>query len=131
MSKELTFKEVIANIKEGEVWVNNDKRVSKIYIGENGNLVLSGDKIFCIDNSTCISLKSLYKLQRKEYDFQEALKALKEGKEIESCINHYAVKKHDGDYLVRENKKEYEYVGSIDCVLFSVAEIEGGWYINE
>lgn len=40
--KELTFIEVIANIKDGEIWENEKQRVARIYINKLGNVQLEG-----------------------------------------------------------------------------------------
>ena len=69
--KELTFKEVIANIKEGEVWESEEKIIRKI----SGAIVIGlkdkeniGSEMGFLDNVK-------YKLKRKEYTFEEAFKA--------------------------------------------------------
>ena len=76
--KELTFKEVIANIKEGEVWKSDYKTVE-----------IKGSVLEITDKDRKIRLRfgddTQFKLQRKEYTFEEAFKACEEGKEIESC----------------------------------------------
>lgn len=86
---EKTFREVIADIKEGEVWECRSKYIQRfadgiqIYHKEKGKstpsmLMRNNDK---------------FKLQRKEYTFEEAFKAYEEGKEIESCYSQYKYKK--------------------------------------
>lgn len=69
--KELTFKEVIANIKEGQIW-ESDIKIIKCSI--NGNITVRSK----IDNNSQImnfNKDNLYKLKREEYTFQEAFKA--------------------------------------------------------
>lgn len=103
--KELTFKEVIANIKEGEVWESTKKTVSLI----NGAINIERkNKI----ETYYIYIKEseLFKLQRKEYTFQEAFKAYKEGRIPESAINGQILDSHS----------------RIDMRI-----IEGKWYIND
>lgn len=104
--KELTFKEVIANIKEGEVWESEEKIIQKIscaiVIGlkDKENI---GSEMGFLDNVK-------YKLQRKEYTFEEAFKAYKEGRIPESTINGQILDSHS----------------RIDMRI-----IEGKWYIND
>lgn len=112
--KELTFIEVIANIKDGEIWENEKQRVARIYINKLGNVQLEGDDIdFAQNFSTCVDLNAKYKLKRKKYSFTEAFKAYEEGKEIESCTNENRCYKLNGRRL---------------CVYDD--EIKGEWYIN-
>lgn len=103
--KERTFKEVIANIKEGEVWESTIRTVSLI----NGAINIERkNKI----ETYYIYIKEseLFKLQRKEYTFQEAFKAYKEGRIPESAINGQILDSHS----------------RIDMRI-----IEGKWYIND
>ena len=117
--KELTFKEVIADIKEGEVWESTIKTVSLI----NGAINIERkNKI----ETYYIYIKEseLFKLQRKEYTFQEAFKAYEEGKEIESCYT--ATKFCENEYLENNICSDWKL-----GVSFKVDEIKGKWYINE
>jgi hypothetical protein len=119
--KELTFREVIANIKEGEVWERvDDEYISNRIELKNGQLKLynswNGKMDFTLKEAGVIFDKTLYKLKRPQYTFQEAFKAFEEGKEIESC--------ESGDiYNTTEEDVEYK--------LFYGYEIQGKWYIND
>lgn len=119
--KELTFREVIANIKEGEVWERvDDEYISNRIELKNGQLKLynswNGKMGFTLKEAGVIFDKTLYKLKRPQYTFQEAFKAFEEGKEIESC--------ESGDiYNTTEEDVEYK--------LFYGYEIQGKWYIND
>lgn len=120
--KERTFKEVIANIKEGEVWENGYFKVE-----------LKGGS-YCIGRTQDQVSKNIigfviyphvkFKLQRKEYTFQEAFKAYEEGKEIESCYT--ATKFCENEYLENNICSDWKL-----GVSFKVDEIKGKWYINE
>lgn len=116
--KERTFKEVIANIKEGQVWGAYDKKIIRTSTGiifENfGSYFEIGDHF-------------TFKLQRKEYNFEEAFKALEEGKEIESTESHAKYKKIDDCYKTSIIIGEWNFAG---CLL-NFHEIKGKWYINE
>jgi len=124
--KELTFTEVIANIKEDEVWESDYVAIYK----KNGgiSIIFKKGKAYGIHTFSC---STKYKLQRKEYTFQEAFKAYEEGKEIEYC-NGTKYKKIDnedhykGEYDVRFCSKSCEY-----DYWFGFDEVRGAWYIND
>lgn len=121
--KEKTFREVIADIKEGETWIQKDKGyiVSKI-ANFGGNIVIELD-----GPRSVFGTKGTYTLERKEYSFDEAFKAYEEGKEIESCENGYK-------YL----QNTFTYPGNEQWLCFRNSEqmftteaIRGKWYIND
>ena len=117
-----SFREVISDIKEGEVWESFAYTITKkgdgISIVRKDGFVPNGPMFFS-DNS-------IYKLQRKEYTFEEAFKAYEEGKEIESCKYKYKkIKEKDMCYL-KEGKRWIEGYPA-----FKLEEIRGKWYINE
>lgn len=62
-----TFREVIATIKEGEVWVNEVSPISFIRIIEDG--------VLDFNENEGVNLYNTYTLKRKEYTFEEAFKA--------------------------------------------------------
>lgn len=123
---ERTFREVIADIKEGEVWECRSKYIQRfadgiqIYHKEKGKstpsmLMRNNDK---------------FKLQRKEYTFEEAFKAYEEGKEIESCIKNFKIKKlNNKPHYIYKHMSEWDYINNDDAC-FSIDEIQGKWYIN-
>jgi hypothetical protein len=118
--KELTFKEVIANIKEGEVWECEGYKIRNLS---------NGDIQFVTPNGAIIGFrpKDRFNLSRKEYTFEEAFKALEEGKEIESTESHAKYKKIDDCYKTSIIIGEWIFAG---CLL-NFHEIKGKWYINE
>ena len=123
MGESKGFKEVVANIKEGEIWEN-----------ENFILMLTYDKKIRIthkegfDNCVAIyiDVNSKFKLKREEYTFAEAFKAYEEGKEIESLESKY---KYIEGYSISKCG-EYEELSPYENV-FSINEIRGKWYIND
>lgn len=124
--KELTFKEVIANIKEGQIW-ESDIKIIKCSI--NGNITVRSK----IDNNSQImnfNKDNLYKLKREEYTFQEAFKAYEEGKEIESCEG-CKFKRCDKDVVLIIDFAGDKIKRSSCEELFSIKEIRGKWYIND
>ena len=111
MKTEKTFKEVIADIKEGEVWESNsiayDIKTIEMY---NGSIEIKRRNM---DNEIFIRKETLFKLQRKQYNFTEAFAAYEEGKEIESCISG----REWGLKILSFNT-------------FTIEEIRKKWYIN-
>lgn len=100
---EKTFREVIADIKEGEVWVNEIAPINFIRLREDG--------VLDFNENEGINLNVKYKLQRKECTFEEAFKAYEEGKEIQSASTD----------KIYHKEKDF---------LFASYEISKKWYIN-
>ena len=123
--KELTFREVIANIKEGEVWENLHKTIEF----KNNNFIVKS-KIKKQNNYFVVNEYTTFKLKRPQYTFQEAFKAFEEGKEIESCESGFKFEIYeDATKIKREGYKTiYEYKA---VKIFSTEEIQGKWYIND
>lgn len=126
---ELTFKEVIANIKEGEVWENNKINLviklieGRIYIGDRYDNEVDG----FIGQYIPLTLK--FELQRKEYTFDEAFKAYEEGKEIESVeTKRICMKDNVQDKVFFSDT--IEWLSSGLCAGLSMREIRNKWYIN-
>lgn len=118
---EKTFKEVIRDIKKGEVWESEYKiiyiDVDKIRIDNKSGREFN----FMIFNGM-----DKYTLQRKEYEFIDAKKAYKEGKEVESCVTKSRYKFYDGDCYY--DKEENTWV---EVAYLLIKEINGKWYIND
>ena len=122
--KELTFREVIANIKEGEVWERvDDEYISNRIELKNGQLnqynIWNGKMDFTLKEAGVILDKPLYKLKRPQYTFQEAFKAFEEGKEIESCVTNCVC------------SKEFITTHLENLICFTPKEIRNKWYIND
>lgn len=120
--QEKTFREVIADIKEGEVWESHCKKI----IGfKDGDFEIRDNDGHKFGNAVSIRSANKYRLKRKECNFEEAFKAYEEGKEIESCYSQYKYKKEGG--LDLYSKTENEWYGEDN---FEIDEIRGKWYIN-
>lgn len=125
--KELTFKEVIANIKEGQIW-ESDIKIIKCSI--NGNITVRSK----IDNNSQImnfNKDNLYKLKREEYTFQEAFKAYEEGKEIENIVTKYKFKKSNDGMIKITQRSGNITLTNESSVFVTIDEIRGKWYIND
>lgn len=110
-----TFREVIADIKEGEVWECGHILITKSNYGIELKGMSSYSNYFTDDNK-------IFKLQRKGYTFEEAFKAYEEGKEIESC--------YSGDkYMIQHGGSDCYADGSKTGTI-GFNEIRGKWYIN-
>lgn len=120
-----TYREVIRDIKKGEVWEN--KRI-KIYIDDNDKLRIIFKNVIKDDYvGIIIDLNDMFTLKRKEYDFIEAWEAYKEGKEIESLESGYRLKLIDNkDMYYSEINNKWINEDSIDF-----DEINSKWYIND
>lgn len=126
-AQQKTFREVIADIKEGEIWESRSKYIRRftdaiqIYHKENGRSTPS--MLMCNDDK--------FKLQRKEYTFEEAYKKAKEGAEIQSLASNIKYKKYDENTMMFKDKDMDDFAGiSNDNAIFSVDEIQGKWFIN-
>lgn len=125
--KERTFKEVIANIKEGEVWESDIKIIK---CSNNGNISVRSK----IDNNSQImnfNKDNLYKLKREEYTFQEAFKAYEEGKEIENIVTKYKFKKSNDGMIKITQRSGNITLTNESSVFVTIDEIRGKWYIND
>ena len=122
---EKTFREVIKDIKEGEVWENENRKITINDLGE----IFIKDKITGLRS---FNPKVKYKLQRREYTFEEAFKAYEEGKEIESTRSKVKLKKKDdGLFAYKFEYMEKWLIMSEDIATFSIDVIRDKWYIND
>lgn len=120
--QEKTFREVIADIKEGEVWESPHIRI--YHVKSNDNIVIEDKEGDSVYRFTMVS-KVKFRLKRKEYTFEEAFKAYEEGKVIESCYSQFKYKRANGvDLYSRTENNWYEEEN------FEIDEIRGKWYIN-
>lgn len=123
---EKIFREVIATIKEGEIWESKYSDIALERIEMTNNQLK-----FCHDSDyedalyINIGREPVFELKRREYTFSEAFELYEQGKEIESCDTRY--KKVDGkDCYWYEDEKFWDdrFCG------FSLCDIRGKWYIN-
>ena len=124
--QEKTFREVIADIKEGEVW---EGKCFKVYI-ENGKINI--DRIIKEKISGYgIILDGKFKLQRKQYTFEEAFKAFERGGEIESAESNYKYSLERDGFLYKPALQDKVIRCSVEDRIFSLDEIQSKWYIND
>ncbi len=124
--QEKTFREVIADIKEGEVW---EGECFKVYI-KNGKINI--DRIIKEKISGYgIILDGKFKLQRKQYTFEEAFKAFERGGEIESAESNYKYSLERDGFLYKPALQDKVIRCSVEDRIFSLDEIQSKWYIND
>lgn len=123
--QELTFKEVITNIKEDETWESENyiiKCSHRIISIETKNREVFNGIAFC-DNI-------LFTLQRKQYSFEEAFKCFEKGREIESVVSGKCFKIRDSVSVYIAKDKTINTVND-EIRLFTHNEIRSKWYIND
>jgi hypothetical protein len=120
---EKTFREVIADIKEGEVWECGHILITKSNDGIELKGMSSYSSYFTDDNK-------IFKLQRKEYTFEEAFKAYEEGKEIENILTGLKIKAsvREGWHILPIINGELEE--DVCSKTLSIEEVRTKWYIN-
>lgn len=128
---EKTFREVIADIKEGEVWetCNGDKlsKIKRIKDSIHFDFIESGNGVSIRNDS----VGARYKLQRKEYTFEEAYKEYKkEGIIIESCVNGDQFKRVNGIDCYKTEHINFWHEVNSDSYFFKINQMNGKWYIN-
>ena len=122
---EKTFREVIKDIKPGEIW----EAYPVVRITNNSG------KIFIDTLRERIQFSEIdkeFKLKREEYTFEEAFKAYEEGKEIESIRTKVKFKKKDDAqfFYKFEHMEKWEIMDE-DTETFSIDVIRDKWYIND
>ena len=125
---EKTFQEIINTIKEGEVWINKckDRRLAKIE-KHYGTVVFEFDNEY---TNVGVNLNDIFVLEKEKHSFEEAMKALKEGKEIESCCSkiEYAMSPREGETVKYFDTEYNKWI--TEYHMFTRQEILGDWYIN-
>lgn len=121
---EMKFKDVINNIKEGEIWVNkNEHRRLKSIECIYGNITFYLDDFY---KSFGVNLNDKFILERKEFDTGYAMQELKKGKIIESVYNNRVFKMENNEIY----KLEEDGVWGKYTFPFSVEQILHNWYIE-
>ena len=120
---EKTFREVIRDIKEGEVWERNIISGNiKIKLEDDFIMIWKDDElVFTFGN------KYKFKTNKEEYTFSEAFEAYEEGKEIISVVTNYCYKNTQDRNLYKRNTEVF-YINHNNN--FSIDEIRGKWYIE-
>ncbi|WP_349406434.1 hypothetical protein [Clostridium perfringens] len=126
---ELTFREVINSIKEGEVW-----EFEAWYIKYENETIRIINKYGFDRGDTGVFLKDYvkWKLRREKHSFTTALEAFKQGREIESMDGvKYKFHKDTMEVFIKEPKYQRETIYLLEDTLFRYDEVLGEWYIND
>ncbi len=121
----LTFKEIVNREidKEYEDWIGSNIDIRKY---RDGSIEIEDEYLSCVMS---ITNNEVFILEKKEVSLNEALKALEEGKEIESVASGYKFKKGVNDYI---SYKDMDYAGYYeDEPSLSIEEAKGKWHIND
>lgn len=124
---EKTFREVLRDIKPGEVWESSAIRV---YFNDD-NLKINWLETICEKASfVLVGMEDLFTVKRKVFDFATAMEAYKQGKEIESNYSYYRYKIMDGRDCCYKYGEWVDY-GEYMSPKIEMNEIRGEWFINE
>lgn len=119
------FREVIRDIKEGEVWENKTQRIGKIYINENGFLQLEGENGFSCNYSTCADLEAVYELKQQPVTFEEVLNSDKKCMVEHEKLTHETFKEYvDFDVLMNRLSRTFFEVQLKEIIK------NGKWYLE-
>lgn len=121
-----TFREVLQNIKPGENWdCINDCNIKSISYIDKSIRIEYCSSIICyvLDDAQ-------FKLRKEEVEFEDAIKALKEGKTIESCetLCLYKMKRRNGKDTILSGKQNSSTWLDLSCN-FETKEVFGKWCI--
>ncbi len=123
-----TFREVLQNIKPGETWdCINDCNIKSISYIDKSIRIEYCSSIICyvLDDAQ-------FKLRKEEVEFEDAIKALKEGKIIESCKTFRLYKIDEcvnGKIILVKLLNSYVWVDS--NIVFKPEEIFNKWHIYD
>lgn len=116
--KDFTWREVFANIQEGEEYTLYNKFIKMV-----DDRLMFGDDTGCMSFS--LDSKFTKKEQPKPVDFNEAFKAMKQGGIIQSIYSNYYYKLDvDSSLLQGQSKATITHYGS-----FEFEEIDDQWLI--
>ena len=121
-----TFREVLQNIKPGETWdCINDCNIKSISYIDKSIRIEYCSSIICyvLDDAQ-------FKLRKEEVEFEDAIKALKEGKTIESCETEriYKTRERGDEKVIFVNTQTSSTWLDLD-IIFKQKEVFGKWCI--
>lgn len=119
--KGLTFREVIAIIKKGECYIGNGMQ---IYMADAEGISIDWLDGECFEGILMFE-DELFYLEKEKVSFQDAFKALEEGKKITNVDTEEYFVLSD-DIFIESEGDLYRFHGE----LFSFEDIKSKWYID-
>ena len=128
-----TYREVLQDIRPGEIWecIESDSIIRAIRYYEDEAIEMectpsSQSNIFYVD------IDKKFRLKKDVVEFEDAIKALKEGKTIESCVTSslYKIRRRCMDDTILTSKQDSPSWLDLDCN-FKTKEVLGKWCIYE
>lgn len=80
-----TYREVLRDIQPGEIWECIEEGLIKAIRYHEDKTIEIEYTTFSQSGIFCVNVNRKFKLKKDEVEFEDAIKALKEGKIIESC----------------------------------------------
>ena len=124
-----TYRQVLQDIRPGETWeCTDDCNIRSIsYIDKEIRIEFNSRTIYHALNDD-----AKFRLKKEEVEFEDAIKALKEGKIIESCVTAslYKIKRRCMDDTILTSKQNSPSWLDLDCN-FKTKEVLGKWFIYE
>ena len=124
-----TYRKVLQDIKPGEVWesIGNCNIKSISYIDKEIRIEFYSSTIYHALNDN-----AQFRLKKEEVEFEDAIKALKVGKTIESCetLSLYKIKRQCSVDSILSSRQDSPTWLDLDCN-FKTKEVLGKWCIYE
>ena len=128
-----TYREVLQDIRPGETWecIESDSIIRAIRYYEDKAIEME-----CTPSSQLgifyVDIDKKFRLKKDEVEFEDAIKALKEGKIIESCVTTslYKIRRRCMDDRILTGKQGTTSWLDLDCN-FKTKEVLGKWCIYE
>lgn len=125
-----TFREVLRDIKPGETWECVEDGIIKAIRYYKDEAIEIEYTTFSQSGIFCVNVDRKFKLKKDEVEFEDAIKALKEGKTIESCETSRLCKIDEcfkGKIILVKSLNSPMWVDL--NTIFKPEEVFGKWYI--
>ena len=124
-----TYRQVLQDIRPGETWecIGNCNIKSISYIDKEIRIEFDSSTIYHALNDD-----AKFRLKKEEIEFEDAIKALKVGKTIESCetLSLYKIKRQCSVDSILSSRQDSPTWLDLDCN-FKTKEVLGKWCIYE
>ena len=124
-----TYRKVLRDIRPDETWesIGNCNIKSISYIDKEIRIEFDSSTIYHALNDD-----AKFRLKKEEIEFEDAIKALKVGKTIESCetLSLYKIKRQCNVDSILSSKQDNSTWLDLDCN-FKTKEVFGKWCIYE